>query len=97
MAAYLEKAKGLMETFPITSIEVILLSKNANTNALAKLALIRDLELLNVVSIEFLAEPIIKPHPEIMELIREPSWMDPIVTYMKNGELPEEKMEARIL
>ena len=61
MAAYLEKAKGLMETFLIASIEVILRSKNANIDALAKLASPRDTELLDVVSVEFLAEPNIKP------------------------------------
>ena len=59
MAAYMEKAKGLMETFPIASIEVIPQSKNANVDALAKLALIRDVDLLDAVSVEFLAEPII--------------------------------------
>ena len=42
MAAYLEKAKGLMETFPIASFEVIPRLKNANTDALAKLASTRD-------------------------------------------------------
>ena len=36
MAAYLEKAKGLMETFPIASIKVIARSKNLNVDALAK-------------------------------------------------------------
>ena len=42
MTAYLEKAKGLIETFPIVSIEVISQSKNANADALAKLVLTRD-------------------------------------------------------
>ena len=32
-----------------------------------------------------------------MKLMREPSWMDPIIAYLKNGELLEEKIEARIL
>ena len=57
MAAYLEKAKELMGTFPIASIEVILLSKNANTNTLDNLASTKDMELLDAVSVEFLAEP----------------------------------------
>ena len=69
MVAYLEKAKGLMETFPIASIEVILRSKNANVDALAKLASARDSELLDAVSVECLVEPSIKPQLEIMELI----------------------------
>ena len=61
MAAYLENAKGLMETFPIASIKVIPRSKNTNVNALAKLASTRDAELLDEVFIEFLVEPSIKP------------------------------------
>ena len=49
MAAYLEKAKGLMKTFPIASIEVILRSKNVNTDELEKLASTRDAKLLDAV------------------------------------------------
>ena len=45
----------------------------------------------------FLAEPYIKPQSEIMEMTWEPSWMDPIIAYLKNGKLPEEKTEAHIL
>ena len=32
-----------------------------------------------------------------MELEQEPSWMDPIIAYLKNDELLENKIEARIL
>ena len=63
MVAYLEKAKGLMETFPIALIEVIPRSKNANVDALVKLILKNDLKLLDAVFVEFLAEPSIKPQP----------------------------------
>ena len=55
MAAYLEKAKKLMEIFPTISIEVIPQAKNTNANALAKLASTSDAELLDTVSTEFLA------------------------------------------
>ena len=60
MVAYLEKAKGLMETFPIASIKVISQSKNENIDALAKLASIRDSKLLDTVFVKFLTEPSIK-------------------------------------
>ena len=30
-------------------------------------------------------------------MMQEPSWLDPIIAYLKNDELPNEKMEARIL
>ena len=88
MVSYWEKANGLMETFLITFIEVISRSKNENVDALAKLTSTRDAKLLDAVSIEFLAQPSIKPLSEIMELTREPSWMDPIIAYLKNVKLP---------
>ena len=75
-------------------VEVVPRSENANTDALAKLASIRDAKLLDVVSVEFLAEPSIKQQPEVMELDHEPSWMYPIVAYLKNGELLGNKIEA---
>ena len=72
MATYLEKAKELMRT-KAASIEVIPQSKNANTNVLAKLASTRDVELLDVVFVEFLAEPSIRQQPKIIKLTHEPS------------------------
>ena len=44
-------------SFPLP-IEVIPQSKNSNADALAKLVLTRDTDLLDAVSLEFLAEPI---------------------------------------
>ena len=97
MVAYLGKAKELLRSIQVTLIEVVPRSKNTNADTLAKLASTRDAELLDAVSVEFLAEPSIKQRPEVMELEQKPSWMDPIVVYVKNGELPENKTEARVL
>ena len=93
MAAYLEKAKELMGMFPTASIKVILRSKNINANALAKLTSTRDAKLLHTVTVQFLAEPSIKQQLEVMALTKEPLWMDPIITYLKNDELPEGRRE----
>ena len=57
MVAYLNKA-----TEPASSIEVIPRKRNSNADALAKLASTSDANLLDVVSIEFLAEP--STHPQ---------------------------------
>ena len=97
MAAYLEKAKKLMGIFPTIFVEVISWAKNTNVNTLAKLASTKDAKLLDVVSIEFLVEPSIRQQPEVMALVQESLWMDPIVAYLKNGEVSEGKIEARIL
>ena len=97
IVAYLEKAKELMGSISTVIIEVVPRSKNSNTDALAKLASTKDAKLLNAVSIEFLSKPNIKQRLEIMELEQEPSWMDPIVAYLKIRKLLENKIEARIL
>ena len=97
MATYLEKAKELLGSISVVSVEVVPRSKNANAYALAKLSSTRDVELLDTVLVEFLAEPNIKQRPEMMELEQEPSWMDPIIVYLKNDKLPKNKMEARVL
>ena len=56
MVAYLDKAKEQLSLFSVASIEVIPRSRNSNIDALAKLASTRDVDLLDVVFIEFLAE-----------------------------------------
>ena len=60
MVAYLEKAKELIKAILTATIEVIPRSKNANTDALAKLASTKDAKLLYTMSVEFLTEPSIK-------------------------------------
>ena len=57
MVTNLEKAKELIRSISTFSIEVVPRSKNSCADALAKLAYIKDAELLNVVSVEFLFDP----------------------------------------
>ena len=64
---------------------------------MAKLASIKDADLLDAVFVEFLAELSIYPQQGVMELTQEPLWMDPIVAYLKTGKQPDDKIEVRIL
>ena len=57
----------------------------------------RDTDLLDVVSMEYLAEPSIHLQLGAMELIQEPSWMDPIVVYLKTGDQPKDKTKDGIV
>ena len=50
-----------MKAIPIASIEIILRSKNANTDTSAKLASTKDAKLLDGVSVEFLASSWLSP------------------------------------
>ena len=84
MAAYIDKAKEQLSLLFAASIEIIPRSKNSNTDALVKLASTRDANLLDAVSVEFLAKPNIHLQQGVMEVTQEPSWMDPIVSYLKN-------------
>ena len=59
--AYLDKAKEQLSLFFPASIKVIPRSKNSNAYALAKLVSTRDADLLDAVSMEFLAETSIHP------------------------------------
>ena len=97
MVAYLEKVNELLRSISTVSIEVVPQSKNANTDALAKLAYTRDVKLLNTISVEFLAEPSIKQQPKVMELEHEPLMDGSYSHILKNDKLPENKKEARIL
>ena len=56
MASYLAKAKDQLSLFSAASIKVFPRTKNSNTDALAKLASTWDVNLLDVVSVEFLAK-----------------------------------------
>ena len=73
MAAYLDKEKEQLSLFSAASIEVIPRSKNSNADALVKLVSTRDVDLLDVVSVEFLNEPTIHAQQGIIELTQEPS------------------------
>ena len=94
MASYLAKAKEQLSLFSPASIEVIPQNRNSNADALAKLASTRDTNLLDAVSVEFLAKPSIYPQQGIMELTQEPLWMDPIIAYLKTSEQPKDKTKA---
>ncbi|PON59713.1 hypothetical protein PanWU01x14_157700, partial [Parasponia andersonii] len=98
MIAYLKKVQQLFLTFSTYDIQLLPRTKNTRADALAKLASTKDAELLKVVPVEFLISPSIEEEPQvIMPVDEEPSWMDPIIRYMQNGDLPEDKDDVRRL
>ena len=61
MAAYLQTAKDLLSAFTTFKIQQVPREQNMQADALARLASTKDAELLEVIPVEFLSEPSIRP------------------------------------
>ena len=99
MTAYLKKAKELLGSFSSYTISQILRSQNAEVDLLAQLALARDVDQLKFIPVETLNSPSIQTKEPLTVNCAtiEDSWMTPIIQYLKNGVLPEDKKKSRLL
>ncbi|XP_028057794.1 uncharacterized protein LOC114261695 [Camellia sinensis] len=92
MAMYADKAKDLLKKFQSIRVERISRDKNSNADALACLSSSVDTKDARKVWVEFVPEPSIVS-PVFCSSV-EPSWMDPILAFLKSGTLPEDKKET---
>ncbi|XP_077219733.1 uncharacterized protein LOC143853924 [Tasmannia lanceolata] len=95
MIKYLGKVRKEISAFEEFQIVQIPRTMNSCANALSKMASSGIIESGNVFT-EILSQPSIKGK-EILQIREEPSWMDPIVLYLRDGTLPSDKKEARLL
>ncbi|GJZ16616.1 reverse transcriptase domain-containing protein [Tanacetum coccineum] len=95
MVKYLEKAKNLISGFANFSISQVLRSKNKKADALSKIASASFAHLSKQVLVEVLKEKSIQ-EKEVAIVVEEegPKWMTPIVEYLRDGTLPDDKKEA---
>nr|GEV57801.1 reverse transcriptase domain-containing protein [Tanacetum cinerariifolium] len=98
MVKYLYKVKGLVRGFTNFSISQVPRSKNKKADALSKIALTSFAHLSKQVLVEVLKDKSIK-EKEVATVVEEDglTWMTPIVEYLKEGTLPNDKKEARKL
>ncbi|XXG88387.1 hypothetical protein AAC387_Pa12g0601 [Persea americana] len=96
MAAYLAQAKELPSKFERAEVRQIGSESNSYADALASLASAVEAGNKRTVEMETLLEPSIELQQprQLMCLDLGPSWMDPIVAYLKDDQLPEDKIEA---
>ncbi|KAL5568842.1 hypothetical protein UlMin_025417 [Ulmus minor] len=97
MASYLEKAKEAMDQFDTVTIIQVPRAENTNVNALARLATGLEERLLKTVPIEILEAPSIDKPEQVGSIVVRPCWMDPIISFLRDGTLPADKFEARRL
>ncbi|XP_038715016.1 uncharacterized protein LOC120008706 [Tripterygium wilfordii] len=99
MATYMEKTKQLLHRLHDYQVIQIPKEQNDHADALATLASADQLGVKRVIQVQVLERPSIDELQEKIRCVEEqkPSWMDPIVAYLKDGILLEDKKEARKL
>ena len=71
-------------------------NQNSHADTLARLALARDVDFLGVIPMEFLAALSTEGQGEVsMITVASNSWMKPIIDYVQEGKLPNNKVEMR--
>ena len=96
MQGYLDKAQRLQSGFESFSIQQVPRSKNTHADSLATLATSSEQGLPRVILIKDLLlftdrrQTMVEVHQLRVSL----SWMDPLVSFLKDGVLPDNKGEA---
>ncbi|XP_030941916.1 uncharacterized protein LOC115966929 [Quercus lobata] len=96
MQEYLSQVKRLQSSFDLFSLLHVSRSGNTHADSLATLATSSAGDLPRIILVEHLdrANEVAKGMAHIHEVIVGPSWMDPMVKFLKDDILPEEKLEA---
>ncbi|XP_077230164.1 uncharacterized protein LOC143863370 [Tasmannia lanceolata] len=95
MIKYLSKVRQLASKFKDFEVITIPRTKNAKADVLSKLAT-SGYTTLGSICMEFLQKSNIENEAvKVMQVKREPCWMDEIIEYLRSGKLPEAKKEAR--
>ncbi|GKA32310.1 reverse transcriptase domain-containing protein [Tanacetum coccineum] len=95
MVKYLDKVKSLISGFANFSISQVPRSQNKKADALSKIASTRFAHLSKQVLVEILKEKSIQ-EKAVATMVEEdePTWMMPIVEYLKNETLPDDRKDT---
>ena len=96
MQEYLNQVKRLRPGFDLFSLSHIARSGNSHADSLATLATSSTGQLPRIILVEHLggASKVAKNTTRVHQTKVGPSWMDPIVAFLKDDILPEVKSEA---
>uniref|UniRef100_A0A2N9FQ09 Uncharacterized protein n=1 Tax=Fagus sylvatica TaxID=28930 RepID=A0A2N9FQ09_FAGSY len=98
MAAYLTIARTLLSEFDSTHVAQIGREHNSHADILARLATALESDLQRTVCIETLDQPSFQnQEASVSSISTQPSWMDPILSYLRDNKLPEDKKEAKMI
>jgi ribonuclease HI len=98
MSAYSTVARTLLAEFDSTHVAQIGREHNSHADILAKLATTLESDIQRTVCIETLDQPSFQDQEvSVCSISSQPSWMDPILSYLKDNKLPEDKKEAKVI
>ena len=99
MLAYLLVVLSLLAEFESTQVVQIDREHNAHANLLAKLAMALEIEMQRTICVEIIDCPSFQYQPEVSIHIvsNRPNWIDPILDYLKNDKLPEDRRAADLI
>ncbi|GFZ12712.1 hypothetical protein Acr_23g0010970 [Actinidia rufa] len=95
MMAYLDKVNAISMKIKDFKTRQIPREENKKADALTNLASTFDFVLDRSVLLEFFPNPNIDIAKNIYQATTNPTWMDDIIAYLKDGELPSDKLQAR--
>jgi len=95
MTKYLVFVQELLSHFSSVHIEHVPRSQNVEADALSRIALASFPTNSKQILIESLPQRSIDEAVEHLCLDLEPSWLDPFISYLKEGKLPDNDVEAR--
>uniref|UniRef100_A0A2N9INS9 Uncharacterized protein n=1 Tax=Fagus sylvatica TaxID=28930 RepID=A0A2N9INS9_FAGSY len=98
MSAYLATVRLLMVKFESVHVAQIGREHNSHADILAKLATALESDVQQTVCIETLDRPSFQGQTlSVCSVSSQPSWMDPILSYLVDNKLPEDKKEAKMI
>ncbi|KAI5348609.1 hypothetical protein L3X38_001496 [Prunus dulcis] len=97
MILYLDKVQELLKAFPTFTIQQVPRAENEHADALASRGSALDTQFRRSIPVEHLDRPSIEEIEPVdaIQINEDPSWQDPIIDYLTNGNLPTDKFEAR--
>jgi len=98
MTVYLQLVLSLRSKFPHCNFKQIFGSENNHADFLANLGSVIKHQFQREIPVEHIVEPSIhQSGGEVLHLDTFPGWRGPIIAYLKDGVLPDDRAEAQKL
>ncbi|XP_024037570.1 uncharacterized protein LOC112097200 [Citrus clementina] len=95
MEQYLRIVRQMMGKFEAVEVIQIPREQNSRADILARMAAVADPKMPKSVPLEVKSRPSIEQNLGVLRIEQKGSWRDPIVSYLRDGVLPPDKLRAR--